>query len=94
MPCRSRPTFQLQSGDALEFLNVVRHKRQSTGNRLSGNEQIVRADGLAAPFQVTANPGRCFRRRAIQRQFDDGGNEARDFVPFLGPVLGFLHAAE
>lgn len=91
---RLRPAFQLQSGDALEFLNIVRHKRQPAGERLSRNEQIVRTNGLTAPFQVGTNPGCRFRRCAIQRELDDGGNEALDLLPFFGRVLGFLHAAE
>lgn len=32
--------------------------------------------------------------RPIQREFDDGGNEALDFLSFLDRVLGFLHATE
>src|SRR5207237_1361726 len=40
-----RPTLQLQSCDALELLTVVRHEREAAGERLSRDEQIVRANG-------------------------------------------------
>jgi hypothetical protein len=91
---RLRPAFQFQSCDALEFLNIVGYERQPAGECLSCDEQIVRANGLATPFQVGANSGRRFRRPAIQREFDDGGNESLNLLPFLGRVLRFLRAAK
>ena len=77
----SRPALQFQSCDALKFLNVVRHQRETAGERLARDEQIVRADGSALPFQVGANPRGGFRRHPIQREFDDGGDKSLDFLP-------------
>jgi hypothetical protein len=90
----SRPRFEFESADALEFLNVVRHQRQASGEGVTGDEQIVRPDGLALPFQVGSNPSSRFRGGAVQRKFDDGGDEALDFLPLPGRVLRFLNAAE
>ncbi len=90
----SRPRFQFQSADTLEFLNVVRHQRQAGSEGFACDEQIVRPDGLAPSFQVGSNPSSPLRCGAAKREFDDGGNEAFDFLALFRRVLGFLNAAK
>jgi hypothetical protein len=58
---------------------------------MARDEKIVRADGLAVPLQAGLNPCGGFRRRPIQREFNDGGHESLDFLSLPGWVLGFLN---
>jgi hypothetical protein len=61
---------------------------------LSRDEQVVRANRLAFPFQAGTNPGRGLRRCAVKRELDDGGDESLDLLPLLGWGLRPLNAAE
>jgi len=90
----SQPRFQCQPADTLELLAVVRYQRQTVDERLSGDEQIIGADGLALPLQVGANPGRPLRRRPVERRLDNRGDKALDLLTFPGRAWRLLHAAE
>jgi hypothetical protein len=70
----------------LEFADVVGDKSEPAGDCLSGDEQIVRADRLALPFQVGANLRGFFRRRSVQRKLDNRRNESFNFLSFLDRI--------
>jgi hypothetical protein len=86
---RSRPGLQLQAADALELLNVIRHQCQATGERLSGNKQVVWADALTFTLQVGPSPRSRFSRRSVQGEFNDGRDEAFDLLSLLGRLQVF-----
>jgi hypothetical protein len=76
--------------DTLELLGVARHQGQATGEGLSCNEQVIRADGQAHSFQFGADARGRFRCYAVQWEFDDGGDELLDFLTLFGRLPGFL----
>ena len=75
--------FQLQPADALKLANVVGDEDEATGDGLPRDEQVIRPDGCALTLQFRANVRGGFRARAVERQFNDGGNKLRDLLPFF-----------
>lgn len=90
----SWPALQLQSADALELADVVCDERETAGQSLSGDEQVIRPDGCAMTFEFRANVRGGFRSGTVQRQFNDGRDEPLDFLPLLRRVLSFRKSAE
>ena len=67
----------------MELADIVGDEREATGHCLPGDEQVIRPDGRSLTFKFRANVRGGFRSGTVQRQFDDGGNEALDFLPIL-----------
>src|ERR1035441_1646703 len=84
---RLRPRLQFDSADALELADVVGDEREATGQGLAGNKQVIMPDRGSLTLQRRANVRGGFGSGTVQWQFDDGGNEALDFLPLLCWVL-------
>lgn len=63
------PVFDGESRDSLELANVVRDQCGAEGQRMSGNQQIKRANHLTNGFQTRSQPTIESRRRNIELQY-------------------------
>ncbi len=61
---------------------------------MARDEKIIRADRLTQTLQVPSQPGSGFRRCVVERKFDNGGNEALDFLSLSCWVLCFRDTTE
>jgi len=62
------PVFDPQSWHALKLALVVRDESQIVGERVSGDPQVVRSDGLPDALQLRSDLGVPTRRLERQRQ--------------------------
>jgi hypothetical protein len=76
---RNRPILPLQTGNAIELSGIRRDDSRAAPPRLTGDEDIVRANRLACELQLGANSPRFSRVFIVEhRPFERAGEERFD----------------
>jgi hypothetical protein len=82
------PILNGQAGDAIEFGEIRRDQRQAARQSLSGDEQIVGADGQALNFKHCPHNRSSLRRSRIERSV---AIDAWKVESFVRSAVGFAH---
>ncbi len=69
LPLTVDPVHNTQTGNTVEFFDIVCHQRETFAACMTGNHQVIRPYGLAFTFKRTANVTKMICCMAIPRRF-------------------------
>ena len=83
----SAPVFSLQTGDTLEVFRVVRHQRESDGQRVRGDQGVESADWRSLVGQRCRDGPKAIGRGSVKSEYRDRVDEGVDEpVELPGPL--------